>query len=284
MNWETVLSVISLIVSIFSLLFFSLFPYLKKMMINKSFIRIENFYNIYAYLNPCFLGQNQIKNITLKLTKQSFLAKGFPKYNYLMEKHNFNFDPFKLQNTSWNDKLTFREILYFHKFWKLSLKKLNHIKKVINKYEYIVCLNKYNEYENDVITYKDSFFDLIEKSSISLCPSFDSIKLHGSFLTPTHEYCEQKINLLKVAKFKSNKEFIKELKSKTFAINLLFTNKNANENMRMSYSIIFQNKTPSVDIETFFDKHKIEPSDENKQKIKDNLNWIYKTFNIKSPL
>lgn len=55
MNWEVIIGIISIIISIFTLLFFSIYPYIKKTMINKSFIRIENFYNLYSYLNPCFL-------------------------------------------------------------------------------------------------------------------------------------------------------------------------------------------------------------------------------------
>ena len=70
-------------------------------MINKSFIRIENFYKVYSYLNPCFrYAFGETNNITLQLIEQSFLAEGFPKFRYLIEKNYRNFDPFAIQDTN----------------------------------------------------------------------------------------------------------------------------------------------------------------------------------------
>lgn len=174
MNWEVVIGIISIVISIFTLLFFSIYPHIKKTMISKSFIRIENFYNIYSYLNPCFLYElDGTKNITLQLISQSFLAEGFPKFRYLIEKNYYDFDPFTLQDTNWANKLTIKEIFYFYSFWKKAIIKIEYIKKTINKYEYIVSVVG----EPEQITYRDSFIQIIEKSSISLCPSFDMMKL-----------------------------------------------------------------------------------------------------------
>ena len=159
MNWEIFIGIISIIISISTLLFFSIYPYAKKTMINKSFIRIENFYNIYSYLNPCFLYTlDGTKNITLQLISQSFLAEGFPKFRYLIEKNYDNFNPFILQDTNWVNKLTIKEIFYFYSFWKKAIKKIEYIKKTINKYEYIMSIVGNREQ----IVHRESFVCLLK--------------------------------------------------------------------------------------------------------------------------
>ena len=276
MNWEVIIGIISIIISIFTLLFFSIYPYIKKTMINKSFIRIENFYNIYSYLNPCFLYTlDGTKNITLQLIGQSLLAEGFPKFRYLIEKNYNNFDPFTLQDTNWSNKLTIKEIFYFYSFWKKAIKKIGYIKKTINKYEYIVSV--VGDFEQ--ITYRDSFIEIIEKSSISLCPSFDKMKLYGSFCGPAREYKEVKFNFDEIIKLEDNKKFIEELKSKKFSINLRF--KSNFQKKIYSYSIIFDDEN-SISIEPFFHKNIIRLNEKDEQEIRRHLEWIDKTFNINS--
>lgn len=270
--WQTAISVASFIVSVSTILFFSVYPYYKKWKINKSFIRIENFYKIYSYLNPCFLyTRNRINDITLDLITQSFLSEGFPKFRYLIEKEYHNFDPFKLQDTNWSNTLTINEILYFYKFWKNALKKLEYIKKIINKYEYIM----YVDGERELIVYRDNL-QLI-KTSISLCPSFDNIKLYGSLSGPGGEYEEKKFDLDKIDQLKNNKKFIDEMKSNKFSINLRF-NSNFQNNI-YSYSIIFDNDKV-VNVETFFQKNIVNLKEEYIQELTDHLDWINKTFNI----
>lgn len=276
MNWEIIIGIISIIISIFTLLFFSIYPYIKKTMINKSFIRIENFYNIYSYLNPCFLYTlDGTKNITLQLIAQSLLAEGFPKFRYLIEKNYDNFDPFILQDTNWSSKLTIKEILYFYRFWKKAIRKIEYIKKTINKYEYIVSVVGNREQ----ITYKDSFIQIIEKSSISLCPTFDKMKLYGFLIHPGREYKEVKFNLDEIIKLEDNKKFIEELKSKKFSVNLRF--KSNFQNKIYSYSIIFDDKN-QISIETFFHKNITCLDKVDEQEISKHLEWIDKTFNINS--
>lgn len=274
--WQTAISIGSFTVSVSTLLFFSVYPYYKKWKINKSFIRIENFYKIYSYLNPCFLyTRNSINDITLDLITQSFLSEGFPKFRYLIEKEYHNFDPFKLQETIWSNTLTINEILYFYKFWKNALKKLEYIKKTINKYEYIMKVDR----EREWIVYRDNFMQLIKKTSISLCPSFDNIKLYGFLSSPGREYEEKKLDLDKIDQLKNNKMFIDEMKSKKFSINLRF-NSNFQNNI-YSYSIIFDNDEV-VNVETFFQKNIVTLKKEDIQELNKHLNWINKTFNIDS--
>lgn len=276
MNWEVNIGIISIIISIFTLLFFSIYPYIKKTMINKSFIRIENFYNIYSYLNPCFLCTlDGTKNITLQLIDQSLLAEGFPKFRYLIEKNYSNFDPFTLQDTNWSNKLTIKEIFYFYRFWKKAIRKIEYIKKTINKYEYIVSVVGNREQ----ITYKNSFIQIIEKSSISLCPSFDKMKLYGFLIGPVREYKEVKFNLDEIIKLEDNKKFIEELKSKKFSVNLRF--KSNFQSKIYSYSIIFNDEN-QISIEPFFHKNIIYLDKIDEQEIIKHLEWIDKTFNINS--
>ncbi len=276
MNWEVIIGIISIIISIFTLLFFSIYPYIKKTMINKSFIRIENFYNIYSYLNPCFLYTlDGTMNITLQLICQSFLAEGFPKFRYLIEKNYNNFDPFTLQDTNWSNKLTIKEIFYFYRFWKKSIRKIEYIKKTINKYEYIMSVVG----DREQITYKDSFIQIIEKSSISLCPSFDKMRLYGFLSGPGREYKEVKFNLDEIIKLEDNKKFIEELKSKKFSVNLRF--KSNFQNKIYSYSIIFDDES-QIYIEPFFYKNIIYLDKIDEQEIKKHLEWIDKTFIINS--
>ena len=276
MNWEVVIGIISIIISIFTLLFFSIYPYIKKTMINKTFIRIENFYNIYSYLNPCFLYRlDGTKNITSQLVSQSFLAKGFPKFRYLIEKNYYNFDPFVLQDTNWANKLTIKEIFYFYSFWKKAIVKIEYIKKIINKYEYIMSVVG----DTEQITYRDSFDPIIDKSSISLCPSFDKMRLYSFLIGPAMEYKETKFNLDEIVKLENNKKFIDELKSKKFCVNLTF--KNTIKVNIYSYSIIFNDKCV-ISIEPFFDKNIIHLNKIDEQEIRKHLEWIDKTFNIDS--
>lgn len=245
-------------------------------MINKSFIRIENFYNVYSYLNPCFrYAFDETKNITLQLIEQSFLAEGFPKFRYLIEKNYRNFDPFVLQDTNWANKLTIKEILYFYSFWKKAIKKIEYIKKTINKYEYIVSV--VGDWEK--ITYRDSFIPKIELSSISLCPSFDKLKLYGFLISTGLGYQEVKFNLDKIDKLENNKKFIKELKSTKFSINLWF--KSNIKGKIYSYSVIFNNKS-EIKIEPFFHKSMIPLDKDVEQEIIKHLEWIDQTFNTDS--
>lgn len=278
MKWEVILSIISIIISIFSLLFFSIYPHIKKTMINKSFIRIENFYYLYSYLNPCFrYALDETKNITLQLIEQSFLAEGFPKFRYLIEKNYKNFDPFALQDTNWANKLTIKEILYFYTFWKKAIKKIEYIKKTINIYEYIVC--EVGDLER--ITYRNSFpfIQMIEQSSISLCPSFDKMKLYGFLIGPGIEYKEVKFNLDQIVKLENNKKFIEELKSTKFSINLNF--KSNIKGKIYSYSVIFNNES-EIEIEPFFHKNITYLDMKDEQEIRKHLEWIDKTFNTDS--
>lgn len=278
MNWEVVLSIISIVISIFTLLFFSVYPCIKKTMINKSFIRIENFYNIYSYLNPCFrYTSDGIKNITLQLIEQSFLAEGFPKFRYLIEKNYRNFDPFVLQDTNWANKLMIKEILYFYSFWKKAIKKIEYIKQTINRYEYIVSV--VGDWEN--ITYRNSFpfIPKIEQSSISLCPSFDKLKLHGFLIITGLGHQEVKFNLDKINKLENNKKFIKELKSTKFSVNLMF--KSNIKGKIYSYSVIFNDKS-MIQIEPFFHKSMIPLDKGVEQEIRKHLEWIDTTFKTDS--
>lgn len=279
MNWQVILSIISIIISIFTLLFFSIYPCIKKTMINKSFIRIKNFYNVYSYLNPCFLDKLKVtRNITLRLIKQSFLVEGFPKFRYLIEKNYTNFDPFTLQDKNWANNLTIKEILYFYSFWKKAIKKIEYIKKIINKYEYIVSVD--GVFDNrGKITYRDSFHEMIEQSSISLCPSFDNIKLYG-FSTSCGGWKEAKFNLDKINKLENNKKFIKELKSTNFSVNLRFKSDIKDKIYYYSYSVIF-NKSEII-IEPFFHKDAFRLDEKDQQEIRKHLEWIDTTFNTDS--
>ena len=277
MNWEVIIiGIIPIIISIFTLLFFSVYPYIKQTMINKSFIRIENFYYVYSYLNPCFrYALDETKNITLQLIEQSFLAEGFPKFRYLIEKNYKNFDPFALQDTNWANKLTIKEILYFYSFWKKAIKKIEYIKKTINKYEYIVSV--VGDWEQ--ITYRDSFISKIELSSISLCPSFDKLKLYGFLISTGLGHQEVKFNLDEINKLENNKKFIKELKSTNFSVNLMF--KSNIKGRIYSYSVIFNNKS-AIQIEPFFHKSMIFLDKEDEQEIRKHLEWIDQTFKTDS--
>ena len=262
MNWEV---------------FFSIYPHIKKAMINKSFIRIQNFYNEYSYLNPCFRYElDWRKNITLLLMGQSLFAKGFPRFRYLIKEDYMNFDPFALQDTNWVNKLTIKEILYFYSFWKKAIKKIKYIKKTINKYKYIV------HDDLDHITYRDSFIPKIEISSISLCPSFHEAKLHG-FSCNVSRYQEEKCNLDEINKLENNKEFIKELKSTNFSVNLRFKSdiKDKIYPYHYSYSVIFNNKS-EIKIEPFFIKVWFFLDKYVEQEIRKHLEWIDETFKTDS--
>lgn len=95
MNWETIISIISLAISVFTILFFSVYPYIKKAMINKTFQRIECFYDIYSILNPCFFyKEGCTKDITHQLIQQCLIAYGFPKFKYIIKNNLWDFDLF----------------------------------------------------------------------------------------------------------------------------------------------------------------------------------------------
>lgn len=280
MNWETIISIISLVVSVITILFFSIYPSIKKTLINKSFIRIENFYNLYSYLNPCFLYRlDERENITTQLISQLLLANGFPKFKYLIKENYTNFDPFLLQETNWSSKLTIWEILYFYRFWQKASKKLNYIKKCVNNYDYIMISKDYYE-SYDQVTYRNSFFKLIEESSISLCPSFDHKKLFNIPFNPGCEYKELKFDLRKIDKVENNHKFLKELKSKKFSINLKFKT-NIKDVFNSSYSIIFDCDVP-VEVQPFFYKQIVSEDEIDKNEIRKHLKWIDTTFKIDS--
>ena len=137
----------------------------------------------------------------------------------------------------------------------------------------------YVDDERELIVYRDNFKQLIKKTSISLCPSFDNIKLYGFLSGPGREYEEKKIDLDKIDQLKNNKIFIDEMKSKKFSINLRF-NSNFQNNI-YSYSIIFDNDEV-INIETFFQKNIVTLKKEDIQELNKHLNWINKTFNIDS--
>lgn len=189
------ISVFSFLTSFFSILFFSVYPCIKNKLINTAFVRMANFYKIYEFLNPWLLhGIEERANITNQLISQSFLAEWIPGFKHVISKEFLNFDPFSLQHSFWCEKLSWNEILYFNKFWKKSLKKINYIKHVLNKYDYLVKIDdRYKE-----INYRNSFSGTIIKSSISLCPTFDDSKLCSFWFGPTINYKEEKFDLNKI--------------------------------------------------------------------------------------
>ncbi|MCU4117409.1 hypothetical protein N8G13_02995 [Mycoplasma zalophi] len=280
------ISVLSLIVSIFSLLFFYLYPYIKQHMINKTFTRIEKFYSLYSYLNPWLLPKGtKTQNLTYQLIHQSLFSSGLPKFNYLFEnigQNIFEFNPFVLRYTSWEKQLTITEIIYFYNFWKKALPKLNYIKNVINKYDYIMEV----ELKRKIIVYRDSSEKKIEESSISLCPSFDKMKLLRIFTNPSSfDHKETKFNLdcIDELEYNEKNKYKKELKSNKFSLNLRFSGSDANN--EYCYSIIFENEKITR-IETFLDSNILyyskKPSKETIEKTIKDLEWINKTFNINS--
>ena len=277
MNYEIIISTLSIVISVFSLLFFSCFPCIKKTLINKTFKKIENFYYIYRHLNPCYYGKYD--ELTENLRTQNFLSKAFPRFEFIIDKNTYAFDPFQLQESFWSTRLTFFEILYFYNFWNISLKKLNYIKKIINEYEFIMSEKNFDNIE--WIDYKDNGFICNNiKSSISLCPNFDNLKLYGSISSNCCEYKQEKLDLSKINKFVSDKKFLKELKSKSFCINLSFeSDKFVNNFQKYSYSIKFSNNCITY-LEAFFHNRYIDISQLCIDEIIKQLNYIKTTFRI----
>ncbi|MBU4692034.1 hypothetical protein KQ875_00275 [Mycoplasma zalophi] len=116
--------------------------------------------------------------------------------------------------------------------------KLNYIKNVINKYDYIME----DKTIEGLLVYRDSFEPKIEESSISLCPSLDRLKLYRSLSYPSVAYEEIKFDLDSIDKLEYNKKnkYKKELKSKKFSLNLRFLGSDTKN--EYCYSIIFENE------------------------------------------
>lgn len=280
-----IISIFGGVITIFSFVCFTLCPYIKNKMINNTFVNIYKFYNIYQYLNPSLLWNQNMKDITTALRHQSFLANGFPRFKYLIINNNFDFDPFNLESSYWKKTLTLKEILYFRRFWKKALKKIIYIKNIINAYEYIMEVKNHNSDDKKRIVYRDSFEEKIKNSSISLCPTFDSMKLYSFIIREFIDYEEKKIDLNTIDKSEKSHEFLKELRSKKFSINLKFYDDSGQKEKSTfySYSIFFDNNRP-VEVETFLHKNISYLLNVDVLKMKSHLDWIDKTFNIKSIL
>lgn len=278
-----IISIFGGVITIVSFLCFTLCPNIKSKMINNTFVNVYKFYNIYQYLNPSLLRNQNMKDITTVLRHQSFLANGFPRFKYLINNNNFDFDPFNLESSYWKGTLTSKEIIYFYRFWKRALKKIIYIKNIINTYEYIMECTTHNSNDKTRIVYRDSFEEKIENSSISLCPTFDSMKLYNFIIGESIDYKEKKIDLNTIDKSEKSHEFLKELRSKKFSINLKFYDDSSQKEKSTfySYSIFFDDNQP-VEVETFLHKNISYLLNIDFLKMKSHLDWIDKSFNIKA--
>ena len=182
-----------------------------------------------------------------------------------------NFDPFELQNSSWKDNLSVKEIIYFYHFWKLAIKKLKYISHVLNQYQYIIELSA------NLIDYNDKY-TIINISSISLCPNFDNIKLHQDNFERIAT-TNKKLNLTNINKFEKNQNMINELKTENFSLNIRFESKDINK--IYSYSLIFKKNKP-IKLEPFFTRKIINLDENDINQIKMHLNWFNNIFKINS--
>lgn len=274
MNFSIIFSIVALIISIFSLLFFSIYPSIKKYLIKKSLNLIIKFYDLYSILNPYLINSYDWKNIlTNKLIQQKIFAYGFPRFIFIFNNTKGEFNPFSFELTYLFETLTIKEIKDFFSFWRLTWKKLQKIKNVINTFEYI-----YKEKNSNTIIYRDNFESNIN-TSISMCPNFDTLKMY-TFSIETSGWNEEKLNLDKIICDK-RKKFINELKSSHFSINIRFQNSFELNNKKFdySYSLVFKNWKINK-IETFIEKCSVLLDDIDQKKFENQKKWINKTFKI----
>lgn len=129
------------------------------------------------------------------------------------------FRSFLLQSTNWCEKLTINERWHFFWFWKKAMRKIKYITNTLNQYKYIVK----TESSYSRIDYANSFINIIETTLISLCPSFDNVKLYSFVCGRPSHYIEKRLNLKKIEELEKKSKFQKELKSKKFSLNIRFS-------------------------------------------------------------
>lgn len=239
MNTEVIIAIVSLIISLFSLIVFAVYPFLIDLKIKKIFDNIFKFYKLYSILNPWLLNrEHEFEDINLDLIHQRILILGLPRLEYLKIKDYNNFNPMDIDTSNWKYKLRLSEIKEIHKFWRLATKKLNYSKTILNNFNYIMKEKNTNNY---IYTYNDYLFYPIEKTSISIAPVFDEIKLHGIVFYPSREHKQEKVDLNdeKISIVPDDrKEMINLFKDKTFSVNLLFKS-DEKKITNYSYSINF---------------------------------------------
>lgn len=274
MNWEIILSIMAISISFLSLIWFNVWPMHKKNKLNKTFILIKNFYNHYPYLNPWLIYKNDKQEIiTKELIKQSVFAYGFDAFDWELIIKDYDHNPFYFQNIALAKNFTYIEIYSFWKFWKILNKKLVNIVDIVNKFNFIVQVNGLGQ-----ITYRDSLVNKIERSSISLCPTYDDLKLHGIAFLGTMNYNEKKLDLNNYqSKLSNKKEFIKELKSSYFSLNIKF--KSRDPKKIYSYALNFKDSN-IINIETNFHKNMITPDADDIVEFEQHKLWIEKSFHI----
>ena len=109
------------------------------------------------------------------------------------------------------------------------------------------------------------------------------MKLYSFIIKEFIDYKEKKIDLNTIDKYEKSHEFLKELRSKKFSINLKFYDDSSQKEKSTfySYSIFFDDKQP-VEVETFLHKNISYLLNIDVLKMKSHLDWIDKTFNIKA--
>lgn len=124
----------------------------------------------------------------------------------------------------------------------------------------------------------------LKKTSITICPSFDSLRLYGGASPGAFDYVENKVDLKGFLKNdKLRKNLIQEIKSSIFSLNIRFVvDEKYIEKVKKefcSYSINFNEKSGVQNVETTFLLS--EWSGEIEDFRGENINWIKEVFRLK---
>ena len=270
------LSILGIVVPTIVAIFLGIIPYLKQKLVWRLLEKINKFYNLYGNLNPSVKNNNE--EIVRNLYNQYIFAYGLPKFNWQNIDEINKLNPLSIQNYSYFSALSnFKIFKYFH-FWNLVFKKTRKILHVLNKYNYLV------ETDYGLVTYYDSFITKIKKTSITICPSFDSLRLYGGVSWGASDYIENKVDLKRFLKNdKTRKNLIQEIKSSIFSLNVRFIvkEKYIEETKKefCSYSINFNKNGEVQSVETTFLQS--EWSGEIDNFRDEHIKWIKEVFKLK---
>lgn len=216
----TIVSVFSLIVSTWTLIFTCIIPYQKASILNEIKILIYRYYDIYKLLNPLLFHSSKDeceKEITKELIN-SLIIYFHPSYldtNALLNNPSKDFLISEIEKRN----NTLESIIQTRDYWTKINNKLCFIAKTINSFKYLYEDNGiyfYGQKPNNQIT--KSIIRLVNLSKEPLFENFSPI-----FYRPANS---EKVDIEKTIKNdeKEREEFIEKLDSKEFSINLLSKN------------------------------------------------------------